>query len=385
MKKMQRILAGATIGISMLGTLLVNCAHAQSTQTVKIGFAAPLSGAQAHYGKDMELASKIAVDEANAKKFQIGGKLIKFELVAVDDQADPKVGTTAAQRLVDEGVAAVVGHFNSGTSIPASRIYNTAGIPQISPSATNPTLTAQGFKNVFRVINSDTQLGLYAGKFAVSGKGFKRIAIVDDRTAFGQGMADEFEKSARADGGNIVAREFTNDKAVDFMAILTKLKGLKVDLIFFGGLDPQAGPMARQMKQLDMGATMMGGGGFTNKNFVDTAGPGANGTLSWEYGLPLSKMPGGKSLIAKMKEKYNVETENFAPFSYDATWAAINAMVKANSTDPKVFLSALAAITFDGVTGKIKFDSKGDLVNPPATLFEVKNSEWAHLRTVSGT
>lgn len=384
MEQKRRNFMLTVICVSMAGALIGNCAYAQSIKTVRVGFAAALSGAQGHYGKDMEYASKIALDEANAKKFQIGGQTIKFELISEDDQADPKIGTAVAQRLVDSGVVAVVGHFNSGTSIPASRIYNAAGIPQVSPTATNPTLTSQGYKNVFRVINTDAQLGRYAGKYAVGGKHFKRIAIVDDRTAFGQGMAAEFEKSVLAEGGKIVGREFTTDKAVDFMGILAKFKGLQADLIFFGGQDAQAGPMARQMKQLEMSATLMGGGGFRNKSFINSAGPGANGTLSWDYGLPLAKMPGGKILIAKMKEKYNVEAEDFAPFSYDATWAIINAMVKANSTDPKTFLPALAAIDFDGVTGKIKFDSKGDMVNPPATLFEVKGSEWVPLKTMSG-
>lgn len=375
-----------TMLIAALATagLGIGTAAAQQTKVVKLGFAAVLSGAQGHYGKGMEYATRIAIEEANAKKFQIGGQTVKFELISEDDQADPKAGAAAAQRLVDAGVTAVIGHFNSGTSIPASRIYYAAGIPQISPAATNPILTSQGYKTVFRTINTDAQLGFYAGKYAVEGRRAQRIGIVDDRTAFGQGMAEEFKKAVRAAKGNVVGHEFTTDKAVDFNAILTSFKSKKVDLIFFGGLDPQAGPMARQMKQLQMDAVLMGGGGFTNKNFIDSAGPGAEGTLSWDYGLPLSKMPGGKSLIEKMKAKYNVETDLFAPFSYDATWVVINAIVKANSTDPKVFVPVLAATDYDGVTGKIKFDKKGDLINPPATLFVVKNGEWVPLRTVTG-
>lgn len=381
MKRRNFTVLAAALAATALG---IGNAAAQQTKTVKLGFAAVLSGAQGHYGKDMEYAAKIAIEEVNAKKFQVGGQTLKFELLSEDDQADPKAGTAAAQRLVDAGVTAVIGHFNSGTSIPASRIYHAAGVPQISPAATNPGLTSQGFKSVFRVINTDAQLGFYAGKYAVEGRKFQRIGIVDDRTAFGQGMAEEFKKSVRAAKGNIVGHEYTTDKSVDFNAILTNFKNKKVDLIFFGGLDAQAGPMARQMKQLQMDAVLMGGGGFTNKNFLDGAGPGADGTLSWDYGLPLSKMPGGQVLIEKMKAKYNVETELFAPFAYDATWVVVNAIVKANSTDPKVFVPVLAATNHDGVTGNIRFDAKGDLINPPATLFEVKNREWIALRTVTG-
>lgn len=297
------------------------CAYAQSesTRVVKLGFAAVLSGAQGHYGKDMEYAAKLAVDEANERKFVVKGQTIKFELLSEDDMADPKMGPQVAQRLIDAGVVAVIGHFNSGTSIPASRIYSAAGIPQVSPSATNPALTHQGYKTVFRVINSDAQMGSYAGKYAVDDLKLKRIGIVDDGTAFGKGMADEFEKAARASGGNIMSREFSNDKAVDFSAILTKLKGLRVDLVFFGGMDAQAGPLARQMSQLQLGARFMGGGGFTNQQFIDIAGAAAEGTLSWEYGLPLASMPGGYAFSLKMKKKFNVATENFAPFAYDAT------------------------------------------------------------------
>lgn len=367
-----------------IGAIGTGPASAQATRTVKLGFAAVLSGAQGHYGKGMEYAARIAIDEANARKLQIGGQPVKFELLVEDDQADPKAGAAAAQRLADARVTAVIGHFNSGTSIPASRIYYAAGIPQISPAATNPQLTSQGYKSVFRTINTDAQLGFYAGKYAVTELKAQRIAVVDDRTAFGQGMADEFKKSVRAAKGNIVAHEYTTDKSVDFNAILTRFKGKNVDLVFFGGLDPQAGPMARQMKQLQMKAVLMGGGGFTNKNFISSAGAGAEGSLSWDYGMPVSKMPGGRALVEKMQAKYNVTPDLFAPFTYDATWVVINALVKANSTDPKVFLPVLAATNYDGVTGNMQFDKKGDLLNAPATLFEVKGGEWAPLRTVTG-
>lgn len=332
----------SVVSLSIAAALAGGSAFAQ-TKTIKLGFAAVLSGAQGHYGKDMEYAAKIAVEEANARKLQVGGQTVKFELLSEDDQADPKTGAAVAQRLVDSGVVAVIGHFNSGTSIPASRIYYAAGIPQVSPAATNPTLTHQGYKSVFRIINTDAQMGAYAGKYVVNELKSKRIGVIDDRTAFGKGMADEFEKSARAEGGNILPREYTTDKSVDFTSILTKFKGQKVDLVFFGGLDAQAAPMARQIHQLQLGAKLMGGGGFTNQNFIDLTGKVAEGTLSWEYGLPLEVMPGGKPFIQKMKSKFNVEASTFAPFTYDATWVVMNAIVKANSSDPKAFLPVLTA------------------------------------------
>lgn len=370
--------------LGVLASSLVGAAPAQPGKVVKLGFAAVMSGPHAHYGKDMEYAAKIAVAEANAKKLRVGGQEVTFELVSEDDMADPKTGTAVAQRLIDAGVSAVIGHFNSGTSIPASRIYHTAGIPQVSPAATNPGLTQQGYKSVFRVINTDAQMGNYAGKYAVTGLGLKRIAIVDDRTAFGKGMADEFEKSVRQAQGNVVAREFTTDRASDFSAILTKLKSLDADLVFFGGLDAQAGPMARQMSQLKMAARLMGGGGFTNQSFIDTATAAAEGAMSWEYGAPLASMPGGKVLAAKMKSKFNVETSNFSAFTYDAVWVVVNAMVKADSALPERYLPALAATDYEGVTGRIRFDGRGDVIDPSATLFEVRKQAWMPLRTVKG-
>lgn len=384
MRQIRHRLTAIAAVFGLLAWSLAGAAPAQPGKVVKLGFGAVLSGPHAHFGKDMEYAAKIAVEEANAKKLQIGGQDVTFELMSEDDMADPKTGTAVAQRLVDAGVSAVIGHFNSGTSIPASRIYYAAGIPQVSPAATNPVLTQQGYKSVFRLINTDAQMGFYAGKYAVQGLQLKRIAIVDDRTAFGKGMADEFEKSVRLVHGNVVAREFTTDHASDFSAILTKFKSLNADLVFFGGLDAQAGPMARQMSQLKLGARLMGGGGFTNQNFIDTATAAAEGTLSWEYGMPLASMPGGKVLAAKMKSKFNVDTSNFAAFTYDSVWVVINAMVKANSSVPEKFLPALASTDYDGVTGKVKFDNHGDVVDPPATLFEVRKQAWVPLRTVKG-
>ncbi|MDE2396605.1 MAG: branched-chain amino acid ABC transporter substrate-binding protein, partial [Burkholderiales bacterium] len=221
---------------------------------VKIGHVGPTSGGIAHLGKDNENGARLAIDDLNAKHVMIGGKVAHFELLAEDDAADPKQGTAAAQKLVDEKVNGVIGHLNSGTTIPASKIYSDAGIPQISPSATNPKYTRQGYKTAFRLVADDTQLGGTLGRYAVKELHGKNIAVIDDRTAYGQGVADEFEKGVKESGGTVVGREFTNDKATDFTAILTSIKSKKPDVIFFGGMDAVAGPMLRQMKQLGIEA-----------------------------------------------------------------------------------------------------------------------------------
>jgi len=228
---------------------------------VLIGQVSPLTGPQAHLGKDNENGARLALDEINAAGLSLGGKNVVLEMKSEDDAADPKTATTVAQKLVDEGVAGVIGHLNSGATIPASKIYADAGIPQISPSATAVAYTASGFKTAYRVMTNDAQQGSVLGRFAVTKLGAKKIAIIDDRTAYGQGLADEVEKAAKAAGGDVVAREYTSDRATDFMAILTSIKGKAPDLVFFGGMDPQAAPMAKQMKQLGMTAKFLGGDG----------------------------------------------------------------------------------------------------------------------------
>ncbi len=275
------VLLGAVLAVAPLASFADDL-------TVKIGFAAPLTGANAGYGKDLQNGVRLAIEEANTQKIRIGDQVAHFELVSEDDQADPRIGVQAAQKLVDQNVSAIVGHFNSGTTIPASQVYETAGIPMIDPAATNPIITNRGFANAFMVISTDAQNAGNAGTYAVQVTKAKRIAIIDDRTAFGQGEADEFEKAVKAAGGNLVAREYTDNHAVDFSTQLTKIKSTNADLIFFGGLDTQAAAIAKKMKQLGMSAQLLGGGGVQDPEFVKLAGDAAEGAMAWEYGRPLA-------------------------------------------------------------------------------------------------
>ncbi len=350
---------------------------------VKIGSVAPLTGPQAHLGKDNDNGARLAIEEINAKGLVIGGAKVKFELISEDDQADPKTGTIVAQKLVDAKVAGVIGHLNSGTTIPASKIYNDAGIPQISPSATNPKYTEQGYKGAFRVMANDVQQGKVLGEYAAKKLGAKKIAVIDDRTAYGQGLADEFEKAAKASGAAIVGREYTSDKATDFRAILTSVKGKKPDLVFYGGMDAQAGPMVAQMKALAVKARYLAGDGAQSPEFMKLAGAAAEGAIASSPGLPLEKMPGGKGFAEKFGAKYG-QIQIYAPFAYDATMTLVAAMQKANSVDPAKYLPELAKLSGQGVTGPIAFDEKGDLKNGPITLYEAKDGKWNPLETVGG-
>jgi branched-chain amino acid transport system substrate-binding protein len=352
-----------------------------ANDVIKIGSVAPLTGPQTHIGKDNENGARLAVDEINAKGLELGGKKVKLELLGEDDQAEPKTATIVAQKLVDAGVVAVIGHLNSGTTIPASKIYHDAGIPQISPSATAVAYTAQGYKTAYRVMANDAQQGKALGQFAVTKMGAKKIAIIDDRTAYGQGLADEFEKAARAVGGEVVAREFTNDRATDFSAILTSIKGKTPDLIFFGGMDPQGGPMAKQMKSLGLTAKLLGGDGLQNVNFVKLAGSDAEGVVASSPGLPIDSMPGGPEFRKRFEAKYGV-IQVYAPYAYDAVYALVDAMKRANSAEPAKVLAELPKTDLQGVSGPVKFDAKGDTTGGAVTLYEVKGGAWQVLETV---
>lgn len=359
---------------------------------VKIGHAAPLTGPQSHLGKDNENGARLAIEDANAKAIEIGGKKVKFELLGEDDQADPKQGTLVAQKLVDAKINAMVGHLNSGTTIPASKIYSDAGIPQVSPSATNPKYTQQGFKTAFRVMANDVQQGRALGSYAVTTLGAKRIAIIDDRTAYGQGVADEVEKAVIANGGEIVAREFTTDKSTDFAAILTKVKATNPEVLFFGGMDAQGGPMAKQMQTLGLATKLglytkllMADGGCTTE-FHKLAGPAAEGAYCSLPGVPLDKMPGGTDFKNRYKAKFNTDIQLYAPYVYDAVGVIIDAMKRANSVEPAVYLPALAKTDgFQGVTAKIQFDDKGDIKDGDITLYQAANGKWDPRDTLGGS
>lgn len=347
-----------------------------AVETVKLGSVAPLTGPQSHLGKDNANGALMAIEELNAAGTTIGGKHIKFELISEDDQADPKTATIVAQKLVDKGVKGVIGHLNSGTTIPASKIYNDAGIVQVSPSATATAYTAQGYKTAFRVMTNDNQQGSVLGTFAVKNLHARRIAIIDDRTAYGQGLADIVEKTAKAAGAEIVAREFTTDKSTDFMAILTAIKAKDPDVIFFGGMDPQAAPMVKQMHTLGIKAKFLGGDGVQQAEFVNHAGADSEGVYASSPGSPLESMPGGMAFKEKFNAKYG-EIQLYAPYAYDATMALVEAMKQADSTDPAKYLPALATLNAGGVTGTIAFDDKGDIKDGAVTMYQVKNGAWA--------
>jgi len=363
------------LAVWVAGAVLAMSSPAFADTVVKIGFASPMSGPQAHYGKDNENATRMAIDDLNAKPITVAGQKVNYIVLDDADQADPRVGTQVAQRLVDAGVKAVIGHFNSGVSIPASRIYSDAGIPQLSVS-TNPAYTTSGYKTTFRLVGSDSQIGGSLGRYAVMQLKAQRIAVIDDRTAYGQGIADEFVKALAGMGKRPFKREYTNDKATDFTAILTALKAQNPDVIFYGGADAQAAPMARQMKRLGINARLMGGDMLNTPTFIQLAGPDAVGHYSAVAGGELGSRPAGKDFESRYKARFKQDVVLLGPQFYDGVMIVADAMKRANSTEPAKFLPLIAKTAYKGATADFSFDAAGNLKNAPVTISQVEGNDW---------
>ncbi|MBV8620000.1 MAG: branched-chain amino acid ABC transporter substrate-binding protein [Curvibacter sp.] len=372
MKQARTARAGSLPVLAAAGLILAATASAQEVQVVKIGHAGPTSGGIAHIGKDTENGVRMALEEINAQGPVIGGRKIRFELAAEDDAGDPRQATAVAQKMCDAHVAGVVGHLQSGTSIPAALIYSKCDLPNITASASNPDLTKPGYKTTFRLIANDNALGAALAYYAADALKVKRVAVIDDRTAYGQGVAAVFKATAQQKGLTVVGEEFTNDKATDFMAILTAIKGKKPDAIFYGGLDAQAGPMLRQLEQLGMGdVKLFGGDALCTEKLAELssrAAPLAHVTCA-TGGASVAKMQGGPEWKKKYDARFPNQFQIYSPYAYDATYVLVEAMKAANSTRPEDYLGALAKLHYKGVTGDIAFTPKGELTRPAVTLY----------------
>ena len=362
------LLAAGVVGCSKEEAKPAPKVEAEPTVTVTIAHAGPLTGSIAHLGKDDENGVRLAVDQTNAKKIKIDGKVLNIKFMSEDDQADPKVGTTVAQKLVDAKVVAVIGHLNSGVTIPASEIYNQAGIPVISGAATNPTLTERGLKTVFRTVGRDDQQGPAVATYIANELKGKKVALIDDKTAYGEGLANEVEKTLKAAKINPIARERTTDKETDFKAILTKIKAKSPDVVFHGGMDATGGPLLKQARELGIKAVFVFGDGACTSEMAKLAGDAAEGFVCSQAGLPSEAA--SKEFLSAFTAKYG-EVKQYAPYFYDATLAMVEAMKKANSVDTAKFVPEVFNVSFNGATGKVEFDAKGDRKDAEITIFKM--------------
>ncbi len=360
-------------------------APAADQLVVKIGHVGATSGQVAHLGKDNENGARLAVEELNAAGIKIGDKSAKFELLAEDDAADPKQATAAAQKLVDAKVNGVIGHLTSGTTLPASQVYNGAGIPQITPSSTNPKITRQGYAGAFRLVADDTQQGGALGRYSVETLKAKTVAVIDDRSAYGQGLADDFAKAAAAAGAQVVGHEFTNDKATDFKAILTTIKAKQPDVIFFGGMDSAGGPMLRQMKQLGIKAKLVGGDGLCTGEMIKLSAEALGNDQVYcveAGGVDGAEVNDNEKFRTAFKARYQADVQAYAAYAYDGVKLLAQAMQAAGSAEPAKYLPELKKIQYQGASGKVEFDEQGGRKNAALTLYTFRNGARAQLAII---
>ena len=356
--------------------------QAQDATTVRIGFSSPLSGGQASYGQDNRDGAQLAVDQLNAKGVTVAGKKVKFELVPQDDGADPRQGVQAAQKMADDKIHYVVGPYNSGVTIPASRVYNDAGIVVLTV-ASNPQVTQQGYTKLFRVGANDLQLGGKMAVYAAKDMKIKTVALVDDRTAYGQGLAKEFAAEAAKHDIKVVSTQFTTDKATDFTPILTAIRAAKPDAIFFGGYSAQAGPMLRQMKQLGLKIPLLGGDGICSTETERLSGGTAgDNVLCTQGGALLDKADAGRTFLKAYRDAYKRDPLTYAVAFYDAVGLVADAMQKAGSTEPGPVAEQIAKGAYQGVAGEYAFDDKHDLKSSAVTVFTFKGDQLVPLTTL---
>ena len=349
----------------------IHAAHAEE-QIVKIGHTGPLSGANAFAGKDNENGVRMAVEELNTKKLVVGGKTLKFELVSEDDQCDPKTGMAVAQKLMDASVKFVMGPYCSGVAIPASRIYDSGGAI-LSTVGSNPKVTMGGYKNVFRVIAGDNLIGSSMAQYAFNTLKAKTAGVIDDRTAFGQGLADEFIKEAKVLGLAIVAQDYTTDKSIDFSAILTNMKSKNVDVIFYGGYAGQAGPMTKQMKSLGVKAKLLGGDAICVAETGKLGGDAVNDTVFCaQGGAILDKVAAGPAFKAAYKKRFNQDPDAYAASFYDQTMFEATLMQKLDTLDPAKISAELHKASYKGVVTTYAYDENGNLKKAPITVYGFK-------------
>ena len=352
---------------------LASGAYAQE-QVVKVGHSGPLSGSNAFAGKDNENGVRLAIEELNRKKITVAGKTLKFELQSEDDQCDPKSGVSVAQKFVDGGVKFVMGPYCSGVAIPASRVYDSGDV-MMSTVGTNPKVTQGGYKNLYRIVAGDSQIGSSMAAYAAKVLKVKSVGVIDDRTAFGQGVAEEFIKEAKQLGLNVVGQEFTTDKAADFTAILTNMKAKKPEVIFFGGYAPQAAPMVRQMKQLAISAKLLGGDTLCSPEMGKLGGDAINDVVFCaQGGSILDKTTEGPGFKAKYKKRFNQDADVYAVSFFDQTMFIGESMQKANSVDPLKVGAEMHKASYKGVAGTYAYDEKGNMKQAPVTVYQFKNA-----------
>jgi branched-chain amino acid transport system substrate-binding protein len=335
---------------------------------IKMGVAGPLTGPNAAFGAQLKNGAEQAVADINAKGGILGQAIT---LSFGDDVSDPKQGVSVANKFAGDGVKMVVGHFNSGVTNPASDVYAENGIIMMTPSATNPRITEKGLWNVFRTCGRDDQQGEVAGQYLSTKMKDKKVAVIHDKTTYGQGLADETKKAFNKLGGKEVLYEGVNVGEKDYSAVVSKIKAAGVDVVYWGGLHTEGGLIVRQMRDQGVKATLMSGDGITSDEFATIGGPAVIGTLMTFPPDPRNR-PEAKDVLAKFKAK-NYDPEAYTLYSYAVVEVYKQAAEGAKSVDPKKMAAFIhSGATFKTVIGDLKYDKKGDITRPDYVMYEWK-------------
>ncbi len=364
-----------TRGVVLCAFILFAAACTRNdANVIRIGAAGPMTGDQSKMGVDLRNGAELAVMEWNEKGGVLGKKI---ELLAGDDQADPKQAVSVANKFINQKAVAVVGHWNSSCSIPASKFYNDANVVMISPATTNPQLTQQGFTRVFRVCGTDDQQGRIAADFVLTKIRPKRVAIIHDKTAYGQGLADYFKK-ALGNNTNIVYYGGIIQRDPDYKAVLTTIKENKPEIYFFGGVYPEAGRLVRQAKEVGLNAPMVTGDGVFDPTFISIAGKAAEGTF-----VTFGKEPAGLATAKSFMEKYKAKYGDPGPYSiyaYDAANIILTAIAQTGTTDGAKTAEYISRTTFHGAFGDISFQKNGDVAQAPYVMWQVRDGKFVEVQ-----
>ncbi len=357
--------------VAAASALGAGAAHAEIT----IATAGPMTGQYASFGAQMKAGAEQAVADLNAKGGVLGQKLV---LEIGDDACDPKQAVAVANQMVNKGIALMAGHFCSGSSIPASAVYNEEGIVQISPASTNPKLTDQGLENVFRTCGRDDQQGMVAGAFLADKFKGKKVAIVHDKTAYGKGLADETRKYMNQAGQKETLYEAYTAGEKDYSALVSKLKQAGIDVLYVGGYHTEAGLMVRQMRDQGMKTLLVSGDALVTDEYWAITGAAGEGTLM-TFSPDPRKNPVAAPVVDAFRKK-GIEPEGYVLYTYGAIQAWAQAVEKAGTTDTEKVIAALHANQFDTVLGKIGFDDKGDVTAPGYVFYVWKNGKYDYLQ-----
>jgi branched-chain amino acid transport system substrate-binding protein len=340
-------------------------------RVVKVALVAPLTGDIAAHGQGMKRASQLAIEEAiQSNRF----KDFKLELAAFDDRGDPKEAVTIANQIIsDPSILGIVGHLNSGCSIPASQVYAKRNVLMITPASTNPKLTQQGLRNVFRLCTTDDVQGKFAADYAVDKLKIERAALVHDKTAYGQGLVEEFKKQFEARKGQVLSYDGIDVGEKDFKALLTRIKGENPQLIYFGGMHPECGLLSKQAKELGLSVPVFAGDGVLTPEYAKIGGPATEGDYASMTGLPPEKLPASGKFIADYHRRFpKDDMQPYDPYTYEAINIILDAIEKTGG-DRNKMIDYIAKVTYSGILGESSFDERGDTRNKTITIYTVKN------------